>query len=93
MKKGKALFVTIIITIMLIIIDISLFKLNRNGFIILTSAITVYGYFRAASDFCGWLIQDAEESEQPAKYLPGNTSSSPNGKNIPIATNGGRSRD
>ncbi len=89
MKKGKALFVTIIITIMLIIIDISLFKLNRNGFIVLSVAITAYGYFRAASDFCGWLSQDVEEQEMPERY----TSSAQSNKNIPMATNGVRSRD
>lgn len=79
MKKGKAVLVTIVMTVMLIIIDISLFQLNRNGFIALTAGITIYGYFRSASDFCGWLSQDAENDDSATEKKGRNTSAAHNG--------------
>lgn len=90
MKKGKAVLVTIVMTFMLIIIDISLFQLNRNGFIALTAGITIYGYFRCASDFCGWLSQDAENDDS-ARYLD-RTSTEKKGRNTSAAHKGGWNR-
>lgn len=68
MKKNKAVFVTILMSIMLVAIDAFLYKLSKNGFIVLTGMIMLYGYVRCAADFCGWLSRD-DAKDKPAKFL------------------------
>lgn len=58
MIKSKTTFVTILIALMLAIIDAGLFKLCMPAFVILTGALALYGYFRGAADFCGWLRRE-----------------------------------
>ena len=55
MIKSKTTFVTILIALMLAVIDAGLFKLCMPAFVILTGALALYGYFKGAADFCGWL--------------------------------------
>lgn len=69
MKKNKAIFVTVLMSIMLIAIDAFLYKLSKDGFIVLTGAVLFYGYIRCASDFCGWLCKDDAKRDKPAKFL------------------------
>lgn len=64
MIKSKTTFVTVLIALMLAIIDAGLFKLCMPAFVILTGALALYGYFKGAADFCGWL-----RSEEPLSTL------------------------
>lgn len=68
MNKKKAVFVTVVMTIMLMLIDMCLYRLNRNGFIALTGFISVYGFYRCAADFCKWLAAPEKKPEQ-ARFL------------------------
>lgn len=70
MIKSKTTFVTILIALMLAIIDAGLFKLCMPAFVILTGALALYGYFKGAADFCGWLrSEDAQFTlELPAAH-------------------------
>lgn len=93
MKKSKAVFVTVVMTIMLVIIDASLYKLNQAAFISLTAAIAVYGYFRCASDFCRWLSQDSGNDDQTARYLNDRAPATKKAKGTHTANNGVRNHD
>lgn len=86
MKKNKAVFVTIVMSIMLVAIDAFLYKLSKEGFIVLTGTIMFYGYVRCAADFCGWLCKD-ESKDKAAKFL-----GEPAGKSKPAVSqdSGGR---
>ena len=61
MDKGKAIFVTMLITLMLIVIDIFLFTLSATGFLVLTGALVFCGILRLACDFYHWLCQTRAE--------------------------------
>lgn len=44
MNKRKSILVTVIITAMLVIIDIFLYRQSKSGFALLTGMVTFYGY-------------------------------------------------
>lgn len=67
MNKGKSVFVTVLIAAMLVLIDIGLYIISKTGFVVLTGALAVYGYFRGAGDFWRWL---AKEDKHPAAMKP-----------------------
>lgn len=64
MEKGKAIFVTALITAMLAAIDGCLYALNASSFTLLTGAFVVYGVLRWALDFYRWLSKPSEEPTQ-----------------------------
>lgn len=64
MKLRKAIFVTILIIVMLTAIDTCLYILNNPGFTVLTGAIIIYSFLRAACDFCRWLCKTEAEPEE-----------------------------
>lgn len=64
MKKIKATLVTILIAVMLVIIDLGLFKLLPGGFFGLTGIFAAYGFSRAIVDFWSWLSSDTKELTQ-----------------------------
>ena len=65
MNKGKAVFVTVIIAAMLVVIDIGLYILCTPGFIVLTGTLALYGYFRGAGVFRRWLAKDEAPAMKP----------------------------
>lgn len=66
--KKKSILVTALMTTMLVIIDAFLYRLSMSGFVALTGMVTVYGYYRCAADFCGWLCKD-DAKDKTAKFL------------------------
>lgn len=64
MEKGKAIFVTVLITFMLAAIDGCLYALSTSSFTLLTGAFVVYGVLRWALDFYRWLCRSSEEPTQ-----------------------------
>lgn len=58
MNKGKSVFVTVLVAAMLVLIDIGLYLISETGFVVLTGALAVYGYFRGAGDFWHWLAKE-----------------------------------
>lgn len=69
MNKRKSILVTVIITTMLVVIDIFLYKQSKSGFVLLTGMVTVYGYYRIAVDFCQWLCTPEKQQGQPPRFL------------------------
>lgn len=90
MKKNKAVFVTIVMTVMLIVIDAFLYKLSIAGFVALTGIVSVYGYYRCAVDFCKWLCVTDVPAEHPAKYLSEPTGTPREARTAATASAGGR---
>lgn len=64
MEKGKAIFVTVLITVMLAAIDGCLYALSTSSFTLLTGAFVVYGVLRWALDFYRWLSKPGAEPTQ-----------------------------
>ena len=58
MNKKKSALVTVLIYIMLVLIDLGLFRLYFTGFVILTGLLALYGFIRSFMDFKGWLVQE-----------------------------------
>ena len=67
MNKKKSAFVTTIIFVMLVLIDLGLFRLYFTGFVILTGLLALYGFIRSLMDFTGWLVQ--EDTIAPLEML------------------------
>lgn len=67
MNKKKSAFVTTIIFVMLVLIDLGLFRLYFTGFVILTGLLALYGFIRSFMDFKGWLVQ--EDTIAPLEML------------------------
>lgn len=68
MKNGKATFVTLIISVMLLAIDIGLYKLWSLGFLALTGTLAAYGYLRGAFDFRRWLTKERDTDVKPIDF-------------------------
>ena len=58
MKKGKAIFVTVLMTVMLAAILFFLHLHNEKIFTVLLLILGGYGFLCAAGSFCKWLSQD-----------------------------------
>lgn len=69
MNKRKAVLATAIITAMLVVIDIFLYRESKSGFALLTGMVTVYGYYRVAVDFCAWLSAPDARQKQSPRFL------------------------
>ncbi len=69
MNKRKSILVTVIITAMLVIIDIFLYRQSKSGFALLTGMVTFYGYYRVAVDFCRWLCTPEKRQGQAPRFL------------------------
>lgn len=70
MNKGKAVFVTALMAVMLVLIGIELFVISVPYFITLAGALALYGYLRGASDFLHWLSKADHEAAAKAAKLP-----------------------
>lgn len=72
MKNGKATFVTLIIALMLLVINLGMNKLWNPGFIGLTGALAAYGFIRGSIDFRHWLTKerDMEADITPPSVTP-----------------------
>lgn len=68
MMKRKAVLVTVLIVVMLVIIDAFLWKQSKSGFFLLTGMITLYGGYRIAVDFCDWLCRPDKPQEARARF-------------------------
>ena len=55
MKLGKAIFVTLLVAGMAAAIILCLYALQNPGYLVLIGAVVLYGFMRAALDFCTWL--------------------------------------
>lgn len=62
MKNGKATFVTLIIALMLLVINLGMNKLWNPGFIGLTGALAAYGFIRGSFDFRHWLTKERDSA-------------------------------
>lgn len=69
MNKRKSILVTVIITAMLVVIDIFLYRQSKSGFALLTGMVTFYGYYRVAVDFCRWLCTPEKRQGQSPRFL------------------------
>lgn len=70
MKLRKAIFVTVLVSVMLAVIDACLYILCNPAFIALTGAVVVYGLLRGATDFCYWLSKPEPATKHLAKKQP-----------------------
>lgn len=55
MNKSKSLIVTILFAVMLAAIDMGLLKLWIPGFGIITGSLALFGFWKLAEVFSGWL--------------------------------------
>lgn len=55
MNKSKSLIVTILFAVMLAAIDMGLLKIWIPGFGIITGALALFGFWKLAEVFAGWL--------------------------------------
>lgn len=65
MKKNKAVFVTVLFATMLGCLDFCLWKINMIGFVLLTGALALYGYYEAARTFSAWLTEKSDPELAP----------------------------
>lgn len=71
MRQNKAIFVTILVSMMLAAIDACLYILYNPAFVVLTGAVVAYGLLRGAFDFCHWLSKpDPEPKHLTKKVAP-----------------------
>lgn len=72
MKKGKAIFVTVLVVGLLAAVDACMYVLFIPGFMLLTGAVAAYSFGRGAVDFCNWLRETdpVPVSECPAAVVP-----------------------
>lgn len=64
MNKSKSLIVTILFAVMLAAIDFGFLKIWLPGFGIITGALALFGFWKLAEVFAGWL-QGANDGIQP----------------------------
>lgn len=64
MTKSKSIFVTAIISAMLVIIAIASYRLYKPAFIALVCVFSVAGFISVAVKFCGWLQSPASKAEE-----------------------------
>ena len=61
MNKSKSLIVTILFAVMLAAIDMGLLKIWIPGFGIITGALALFGFWKLAEVFAGWLQGDGDD--------------------------------
>ena len=69
MDKKKSLFVTVLFAVMLAGLDYCLWRISTLGFLILTGALALYGYWMAAGAFYACLIAAPEDKLEPPVVL------------------------
>lgn len=62
MSKQKATTVTVIFAIMLLAIDIGMYKLYPLGFFVLTGLLALYGFWKFSEAFFAWISEKPEEA-------------------------------
>ena len=55
MSKGKSIFVTALVAVMLAAIIIGLYLLKNRAYLIIAGLLGLYGFLCAAFNFCQWL--------------------------------------
>ena len=65
MSKNKSVFVTTLFVVMLGCLDFCLWRINLVGFVLLTGALALYGYYEAARTFSAWLTAKDEPELAP----------------------------
>lgn len=60
MKNGKATFVTMMIAVTLLVIDVGLNRIWSPGFLGITVAPAAYGFIRCSFDFRHWLTKERD---------------------------------
>ena len=65
MSKNKSVFVTTLFATMLGCLDFCLWRINLIGFVLLTGALALYGYYEAARTFSSWLAEKDEPELAP----------------------------
>lgn len=75
MKKGKSVFATVLIAVMLAAITAGLYLLKYRAYLIIVGMLGVYGYFCAACHFCRWLGKEppllpARTTDDVKPYIP-----------------------
>lgn len=79
MKLRKAIFVTVLVSAMLAVIDACLYILCNPAFIALTGAVVVYGLLRGACDFYHWLSKPDPEPKHLTKKVTPTEAPAPEG--------------
>lgn len=67
MNKGKSIFITGVMAVMLIIILAGCYMTQPKGFTVLTALLAVYGFLRGGGDLCDWLQKEQREPEHLAQ--------------------------
>lgn len=67
MSKGKSVFVTALVAVMLVAIVVGLYLLQSRAYLIIAGLLGLYGYICASFNFCHWLGK-----EQPLLPPPPN---------------------
>lgn len=58
MSKGKSVFVTALVAVMLAAIIVGLFEMESKAFIIIAGFFGIYGFIGGAFGFCSWLRKE-----------------------------------
>ena len=75
MKKGKSVFATVLIAVMLAAITVGMYLLKYRAYLIIVGLLGLYGYFCAAFHFCRWLGKEppllpAHTMDDVKPYIP-----------------------
>ena len=65
MRNGKATFVTLLMAVMLIVIEVGLYTIWNTGFLIIAGILAVYGFIHGAFDFRSWLRNEPDPAILP----------------------------
>lgn len=57
MKRAKALFVTLLVAAMAILIILGLYRMSLKAFQVIMIIFAVWGFLAASVSFCRWLAQ------------------------------------
>lgn len=67
MSKGKSIFVTALVAVMLAAIIIGLYLLKNRAYLIIAGLLGLYGFLCAAFNFCQWLGKEPPLLPPPQK--------------------------
>lgn len=71
MNKGKSIFVTALVGLMLVLICAGLHILFIRGFFILVGLLAVCGFIHGAADFSRWLCKSKDNCNMMPVNFPG----------------------
>lgn len=70
MNKSKAIFVTALLSVMLLVIDAGCLKLWPLGFGIITGTLAVFGFWKLVVAFSSWLEYEPEDGLDVPMLVP-----------------------